>query len=534
MNMSTERVTQACRLLEETLRADPARRTRWKRPILEAMAGLEPAPSAPAIAIVGDACPMTPTSYHLDCLTHLDWTRIPTQLKVRFHLLELGSQWNPTSDAFRPLVSVVVCLGESEEANAVSVRSALAQAYQPIEVIVTGPASSQESSDADPRIRRVITTSARRGETLRRGVAQAQGDFILFLMSGDELPANIIDQHRHVLSSHPDARLLYLEELPTGQDADRADVRPITGDALLSVSSRFAPSLSGAMAPRWYLEQVGFPEDTLDRSAGTRYLFQMARRGLKAVARLDATMAPREGHATWRVEELVEGIQADLACVRDLAGEPRRYRYVACLLARATWLLDRAFDEGVAHEQIEDWHAEILSLEGSIGRGLPSAEGLSALLADQLVLMLRQKTHRTADATRPMLRLWAEREEQLLERIREVRCVTGSDMRRWLPDVPPRPFAELTPSEQVGLKFALEQLQVSVVLGELSIRLAALERVAADYPGHPYERYWRGAFRLGRLVGDEMARQVVRQRLYRSGWQFLGQARRVLSSSRAG
>jgi len=213
--------------------------------------------------------------------------------------------------------------------------------------------------------------------------------------------------------------------------------------------------------------------------------------------------------------------------VSDLAGEPRLYRYVVSLMARATWLLDKAFDEGVAEEVIEAYHRRFLDLEASIGLG-NSSEGLTSLLIDQLVFMLRQKQQQTKDATRPMLRLWHEREDQLLDRIAGVSCVTGSDLRRWLPDLPPRPFADLRYSEQVALKFALEQLQVSLVLGELPIRFRSLERVAADYPGHPYERYWNSAFRLAHLLGDDAARTIVRQKFYRSGWQFLGRARRAM------
>jgi hypothetical protein len=211
-------------------------------------------------------------------------------------------------------------------------------------------------------------------------------------------------------------------------------------------------------------------------------------------------------------------------------GDARHFRYLAPLATRITWMIDRAFDLGVRHDAIESWDQRAFAWEGRVGRGLAGEEGVSAILLDQILAMLRQKTQMTTDPTRPMLRLWAERQDRLVERLGEVKYVTGSDLRRWLPELPPRPFRSFSRPERVALQFGLEQLQISLVLGELPIRFRSLERVAADFPGHPYERYWASAFRLARLVGDDTARLVFRQKLVRRGWQWMGRARRAIAT----
>jgi hypothetical protein len=78
------------------------------------------------------------------------------------------------------------------------------------------------------------------------------------------------------------------------------------------------------------------------------------------------------------------------------------------------------------------------------------------------------------------------------------------------------------------LKFALEQLQVCVLLGELPIQFRALVRVGADFPGHPFATYWAGVARLARVLGDETAKSICRRKFFQYGWQWLGHARRLL------
>lgn len=500
------------------------------------------APSTSNEEVLGERIGIDALTYHVDCLTHLDWEDPAARQKVRFHLLLAGSALDRVEPSFVPLVSIVIAVTNGREGIPSTIDSCVRQSHPSLEIVVVDAGSTDGTSGVVAslpgpihliRIEEPNIAAAR-----NRGIREANGDFIHFLEAGDELVPNAIADKLGSWGECPDARLCYTPQSSKGsvsldvvpfrqRQEDLGDVRSPLGDAMLSACSRFPFAYSTVLTPRWYLDLVGPFDEEMRGGEEARYWFRMARNGLKVSAlRTAKTMCtPRESADLG--EEIVAAIDADLKNANDLAREPRLYRYVVSLLARATWLLDKAFDENVSQERIEAFHRRFLDLESTIGRG-PSAEGLTALLLDQLVFMLRQKQQQTHDATRPMLRLWHEREEQLLDRIAGVSYLTGSDLRRWLPDLPPRPFADLRRSEQIALKFALEQLQVSLVLGELPIRFRSLERVAADYPGHPYERYWSGAFRLAHLIGDEAARTIVRQKFYRSGWQFLGRARRVM------
>ena len=493
--------------------------------------------------IVGERIGIDAFAYHVDCLTNLDWDQTFFRRKVRYHLLLAGASLDPIEPTFAPLVSIVIAVLDGHDSIRRTVESACAQTYPAVEIIVVDAGSTDGTSavvgSISGPVHLIQTDDANLAAARNQGIAKSNGDFIHFLEAGDELLPSAIADKLRAWQECPDARLCYTpyEELRAGgteevigpkQQEDVNDFRSPVGDAMLAASSRFPFTFSTVMVPRWFIDQVGPLDEDMESSEDSRYWFRMARQGLKAVA-LRTPQTRCHVAATKDSKRSVLGaLEADLRSAEDLADQPRLYRYIVCLLARATWLLDKAFDEDISHDLIENYHRRFMDLEARFGRGQASGEGVTGLLLDQLVFMLRQKQRFTEDATRPMLRLWHEREDQLLERINRISYVTGSDLRRWLPDLPPRPYADLRRSEQIALKFALEQLQVSLVLGELPIRFRSLERVAADYPGHPYERYWNGAFRLAHLLGDDTARTVVRQKLYRSGWQFLGRAKKAL------
>lgn len=500
------------------------------------------APSTTNEEVLGERIGIDALTYHVDCLTHLDWEDPLARQKVRFHLLLAGSALDRVEQSFMPLVSIVIAVSNGREHIRSTIESCTRQSYPLIEIVIVDAASTDGTSEIvgglSGPIHLIRIEDPNIAVARNRGIRAANGDFVHFLEVGDELISTAVADKLAAWRDCPDARLCYsrwisrsdvsADFVPLRQrQEDPGEGRSPLGDAMLSACSRFPFAYSTVMTPRWFLDQVGPFDEDMRGGEEARYWFRMARNGLKVSALQHAKTVIRSRESASLGEEIVAAIEADLRNVADLSDEPRLYRYVVSLMARATWLLDKAFDEGVSQELIETFHRRFLDLEATIGQ-THSAEGLTSLLLDQLIFMLRQKQQQTKDATRPMLRLWHEREEQLLDRIARVSYVTGSDLRRWLPDLPPRPFADLRTSEQISLKFALEQLQVSLVLGELPIRFRSLERVAADYPGHPYERYWNGAFRLAHLIGDEAARSIVRQKFYRSGWQFLGRARRAI------
>lgn len=228
---------------------------------------------------------------------------------------------------------------------------------------------------------------------------------------------------------------------------------------------------------------------------------------------------------------MLKAIQADFASMADLLDRPRLYRQLARQLGRVTAHVDRLFHLGGSMDSIETVHQQVFEIESTVGLGLPDAEGLTAILLDQTLFMLRHRRRRSDDLSQPILKLYGEREDQLLERIAGVDYVTGSDLRHWLPGVPARPFGALPASQQTALRLGLEQLQVLVLIGEIPLRFRSLERVGADYPGHPFEEHWRTAFRLARMVGDEAAREVFRERFF--GGDPTWRARRAMAGGLA-
>lgn len=513
-----------------------------QRSFRDLASGLVKLPSAArsrGAEMIGEAAPLPAIAHHVDCLCQGDWAQPGKQTKIRWHLKMIGSALDPMEPQFTPLVSVVVIASEVGRATAV-IEEVAKQTHRAIEIllVLTQPTGRlpEPSGDAMP-IRQVMADSS---SPWNAGLAAAKGDFVQFLEEGDLLTPAAVAEKLQVWKTFPDARLC-LSPMGTGDGANESYVgelgedavtRAVLGDPLLFACQRFPFPLHAQFAPRWYLEKVGPREEDLPAEAQeSRYWFRMARAGAKSVGLTKPTRRSSEAsaHSAQGTDRWLGEFEAALRSAEELASQPRLYRYVASLIAKGTWLLDRAFDDHAAHGRIEAGHERLLAFEAELGRGIAGAEGVTAILLDQLVFMLRQKRRLAPDASRPTLRLWDEREDALLSRLDNAPVVTGSDLRRWLPELPPRPFAELARSEQSALKFALEQLQVSMVLGELPLRFRSLERVAADYPGHPYERYWRSAFRLARLLGDDAARSVFRQKLVRNGWHLLGRARRVLA-----
>lgn len=505
-----------------------------------------------SVEVVGDPIGMDPVEYHIDCLLNLDWRRNGSEgvrTKVRYHLRMLSWAMSPEDESRAPLVSVVIPVYNGRDCIGRAIASALAQTHPRVEIVVVDDGSTDGTAELAESIEgpiQVVRQENRGAAAARnRGVREARGEFVQFLDADDELLPTAVSDKVAAIARTPDARLCYSRytcvegsEFPTDIEQTPIDSpRSAVWDPMLAACSRFPFQISTALAPRWYLEYVGPFEEDLRQSEDVRYYFQMARRGLKAIATRGASTR-RHGRSNSLTRNVVEArrwaIEADFRSAEELAREPRLYRYLVCLLTRATWLLDRAYDEGMPQETIEGFHGRMLEFEASVGRGVASAEGLTALLIDQLMMALRRKCAQTTDATRPMIRLWHERELQLLDRLGLASAVTGSDLRRWLPDLRPRPFVDLRRSEQAALQFALEQLQTTLTLGELAIRPRLLERVGADYPGHPYERYWRSVSRLARVLGDDVARTLSRQKVFRGGWQAMGRARRLVGQSRAG
>jgi glycosyltransferase involved in cell wall biosynthesis len=97
-----------------------------------------------------------------------------------------------------------------------SLESALAQRYEPLEVLVMDNASTDETPEvlaryaADPRLR-VIRNERNVGMARNHnlGLTNARGEYILFLSADDALVEDAVDRVMRYYDAHPDVDVVY-------------------------------------------------------------------------------------------------------------------------------------------------------------------------------------------------------------------------------------------------------------------------------------------------------------------------------------
>lgn len=482
--------------------------------------------------VAGDAPLLPPIAYHAECLSTIEWRpdgNLPVPRKVLYHLRMLGHALFPKDERFLPIVTIVLTAPRTTDVMNRAIQSCLCQTYGLIEVLVVAASNDgMENRWLGGNVRLLACDSPGLAAARNLGIAEAAGDFVHFLGSDDELLPEAIAKKVDAYAAVGDARLCFspilANEGPVAGDFEDGNT---LGDPILAGLSRFPMPASSWMAPLWFLEQIGPFETEFRHVDDSRYWFRMARSGMKMIA-IREPMTRCNPIVVKSVEQIRGALLADIRAIEELAVAPRQFRYLIPLFARVAWLIDLGFDNGMSQAELDEFHEKIMAIERRIGVGIPSGDGPTAILIDQLLFIVRQRRHNEKQGSRPTLLFLEEREGRLLERLSRSSRVNAADLRRWIPDLPPQPFHAMSASERSSLKFALEQLQISVLLGELSIFFRSLVRLAADYPGHPYESAWTGVARLARVLGDETAKQFYRQKFLRYGWQWLGKARQLL------
>jgi glycosyltransferase involved in cell wall biosynthesis len=154
----------------------------------------------------------------------------------------------------QPRVSVIVPLFDKERTVEASLRSAAAQTFAALEILVVDD-GSRDSGPArvrafpDPRVRLIRQDNAGPGAARNRGIAEARGDLLAFLDADDEWMPGYLERAVTYLDADPALAAVtfaWLDEPGAVPAAPLFQRRGLTG-GIQPVSPRLAPSLLVAM-----------------------------------------------------------------------------------------------------------------------------------------------------------------------------------------------------------------------------------------------------------------------------------------------
>ncbi len=130
------------------------------------------------------------------------------------HRVDYGAEGADLKESgSRPLVSVVIPTFNRARFCQAAVRTALAQTYRPIEVIVVDDGSTDETprlfEHAPDEVVYIRQDNAERAAARNRGVAEARGDFVAFLDSDDFWSPRHLEIAVSMLLDYPQAALAF-------------------------------------------------------------------------------------------------------------------------------------------------------------------------------------------------------------------------------------------------------------------------------------------------------------------------------------
>ncbi|HWH55184.1 MAG TPA: glycosyltransferase family A protein [Gaiellaceae bacterium] len=106
-----------------------------------------------------------------------------------------------------PLATLVVAAWNAEPSISVALKSALAQDYEPVEVLVVDDGSTDKTPDvirSFPEVRYVRQENAGPSAARNRGIEEAKGEFVGFLDADDEAPPDKLSVQVGYLLAHPE------------------------------------------------------------------------------------------------------------------------------------------------------------------------------------------------------------------------------------------------------------------------------------------------------------------------------------------
>jgi glycosyltransferase involved in cell wall biosynthesis len=162
-----------------------------------------------------------------------------------------------------PLVSVIIPCYNGETYLEETIESALAQSYQPVEVIVVDDGSTDGSREIAQRfpVRYMHQQNQGLTKSRNRGVRESRGSYVVFLDADDRLRRNAIEAGMRILTERPECAMAVGDHVFISADGSYLDdshkhaVLQIDYEALLK--SNYIEMISSVLFRRSVLEGAG-------------------------------------------------------------------------------------------------------------------------------------------------------------------------------------------------------------------------------------------------------------------------------------
>ncbi|MBR3846966.1 MAG: glycosyltransferase family 2 protein, partial [Alistipes sp.] len=108
--------------------------------------------------------------------------------------------------------SVIIPLYNKEQEIEATIRSVLAQTYQPLEIVVVNDGSTDRSAEVvrsidSPLIRLITQPNGGECAARNRAVSEAKGDYVALIDADDQWEAGFLEEINALINEYPDCGL---------------------------------------------------------------------------------------------------------------------------------------------------------------------------------------------------------------------------------------------------------------------------------------------------------------------------------------
>jgi glycosyltransferase involved in cell wall biosynthesis len=186
-------------------------------------------------------------------------------------------------------VSVVIPCYNQAQFLSEAIESVLSQSYDEFEVIVVDDGSKDDTKEVasayfaeDPRVRLITQQNRGLAGARNRGLAEAVGEYVVFLDSDDRLLGEALEVGVRELGAHPECAFVSGHYRPIGAEGDAYAVprqASIDEDHYLALlRDNYISMPASVMYRRWVFEEVGGFDGSVDAAADWDLYLRIARR----------------------------------------------------------------------------------------------------------------------------------------------------------------------------------------------------------------------------------------------------------------